>query len=124
MTMWLALNEADEENGCLRYLPGAHRRGVRQHQMTQIVGFSQGITDFGDDDRAAEVAVPAAPGDLLVHHWTMVHRADSNTSDRERWGLGSVFYGVHTKPDEEKQAAYKRDLERAQKQWAERQAAS
>lgn len=124
MTMWLALNEADEENGCLRYLPGAHKRGVRPHQLTQIVGFSQGITDLGDEDRAAEVAVPAVPGDLLVHHWTMVHRADPNTSDRERWGLGSVFYGAHTKPDEEKQAAYKRDLEKAQRQWAERQAAS
>ncbi len=115
--MWLALNEADEENGCLRYIPGAHKRGIRPHQLTQIVGFSQGITDFGENDLSSEKAIPAKPGDLLVHHWVMVHRAEANTSNRERWGLGSVFYAARAKLDEEKEAAYKQDLAKAQKEW-------
>ena len=121
LTMWLALDRADESNGCMRYVRGAHKRGVRPHRLTNIVGFSQGITDFGYADMADEVAVPAEPGDLLVHHWVMVHRADPNPSDRERWGLGSVFYAARAKSDVDKQKTYQSDLEKAQKQWARRE---
>ena len=40
VTMWLALDEVDEENGCLRYVPGSHLRGIRDHNPTKILGFS------------------------------------------------------------------------------------
>ncbi len=117
LTMWLALNETDEENGCLRYVRGAQLRGVRPHSPTQVVGFSQGIVDFGDADLADEVPVPASPGDVLIHHWLMIHRAGPNKSDKERWGLGSVFYAEGVQTDEEKLAAYQKDLEKATKKW-------
>ena len=77
LTMWLALNDVDEGNGCLRYVPGAHRKGVRPHQATNVYGFSQGITDFGKADLEGEVACPAAIGDVVIHPWSMVHRAES-----------------------------------------------
>ena len=47
LTMWLGLDYADEENGCLRYVRGSHKKGLREHGRTQTLGFSQGITDFG-----------------------------------------------------------------------------
>lgn len=31
LTMWLALEPVDEETGCVRYLPGSHRAGMRPH---------------------------------------------------------------------------------------------
>jgi hypothetical protein len=30
VTLWLALDDADEANGCLHYIPGTHREGERQ----------------------------------------------------------------------------------------------
>ena len=28
LTIWLALDPVDEQNGCLRYVAGSHRRGI------------------------------------------------------------------------------------------------
>src|SRR4051812_8625304 len=58
LTMWMALEEADEENGCVRYIPGSHQTGLRPHGRTKTLGFSQGITDYDDDDYAKEISFP------------------------------------------------------------------
>ena len=57
VTMWLALDDVDAENGCLRYVAGSHRRGFRAHAKSRILGFSQGITDYAADDFTREVAI-------------------------------------------------------------------
>ena len=113
VTMWLALDLVDEENGCVRYLPGSHRRGMREHNRTSTLGFSQGIADYGRDGEAEqEVAIPAAPGDLLAHHALTIHRADGNLSPtRPRPALGLVYYAARAKEDTAAKAAYKKKLE-------------
>jgi len=108
LTMWLALDVVDEENGCLRYLPGSHKYGPRPHGVTKTVGFSQGITDFGPPDRANEVTLVAEPGDLICHHGEMVHRADANRSaTRSRRAFAMVAKGASCRRDE---GAYRRYL--------------
>ena len=91
LTFWVALDSVDEENGCIRYLPGSHLQGYRPHAMSNVMGFSRGVTDYGEADRAAERAIIASPGDLIVHHCMIVHRADPNPSDRLRRALGMVY---------------------------------
>ena len=112
VTMWLALDHVDEANGCMRYVRGSHRRGMRPHGRTQTLGFSQGITDYGrPEDRADEVALPAKPGDLLVHHALTIHRADGNaTRDRTRKAIGFVYYAQRANEDVEAKAAYQKKL--------------
>ncbi|MEX0612820.1 MAG: phytanoyl-CoA dioxygenase family protein [Pirellulales bacterium] len=101
VTMWLALEAVDEENGCVRYVRGSHRLGMRKHQRTQTLGFSQGIPDYPtDDDLANEVAFPAQPGDLLVHDSLTIHRADGNrSSSRSRRALGFIYYSERARED-------------------------
>lgn len=102
LTMWLALDEVDEQNGCLRYVPGSHLRGVRPHTRTTTLGFSQGISDYDDTDRALEVPIPAQPGDVLIHHGNTIHRADANQStSRHRRSFGMVFKAQSCVRDEE-----------------------
>jgi phytanoyl-CoA hydroxylase len=102
ITMWLALDVIDDENGCLRYVAGSHLRGIRPHNATKVLGFSQGITDFGDDDRAQEAAIHLQPGDLAVHHGETIHRADPNRSEsRHRRAFAMVFRGESCRLDEE-----------------------
>lgn len=112
VTMWLALDEVDEENGCVRYVRGSHRRGMRPHGRTKTLGFSQGVTDYGTpEDVADEVAFPAQPGDLLVHNAMTIHRADGNNSPmRTRQALGFIFYSERAQVDEEAHAAYQKKL--------------
>ena len=108
LTMWMALDPVDEENGCLRYVPGSHLRGIRPHGRTKTLGFSQGILNYGDADRADEAPIPLQPGDVTVHHGNMIHRADANRSaTRHRRSFAMVFHGASCRRDE---AAYARYL--------------
>ena len=112
LTMWLALEEVDEENGCVRYVRGSHLLPLRPHGRTQTLGFSQGVTDYGTpQDLADEVAFPAQPGDLLVHNALTIHRADANRSPtRTRQALGFIYYSERAKVDEVAHADYQKRL--------------
>lgn len=111
VTMWMALEDADEENGCVYYIKGSHKTGMRPHGRTSTLGFSQGITDYGDADYAAEIPFPTKPGDLLIHHSLTIHRAGDNKSDRSRKALGLIYFGESAKEDVEAKKAYQRKLQ-------------
>lgn len=112
LTMWLALEAVDEENGCVRYVRGSHLLPLRPHGRTQTLGFSQGVTDYGTpQDMADEVAFPAQPGDLLIHNALTIHRADANRSPtRTRQALGFIYYSERAKVDEAAHVAYQKRL--------------
>ena len=112
VTMWFALDHADEENGCVRYVRGSHRRGLRDHARTQTLGFSQGILDYpNDQDRESEIAAIAAPGDLLVHDALTIHRADGNRSTtRPRRAIGFIYYSERAREDHRAHSSYQHRL--------------
>jgi phytanoyl-CoA hydroxylase len=107
-TLWMALDRVDRENGCLRYVPGSHRLGIRPHAASHVLGFSQHITDYGPDDRAREVEIHLDPGDVVVHHCQMIHRAEANLSPtRQRRAVALVFYGASARRNEQAYQRYK-----------------
>ncbi len=114
VTMWFALEDVDEETGCVRYIPGSHRGAMCKHDRTRTLGFSQGITDYWESGLAErEVAIPAKAGDLLVHHAKTIHRADSNQSEsRTRRALGFIYYRADVIEDSEAHHAYQERLRR------------
>ncbi len=117
VTIWMALDEVDPENGCLRYVSGSHLRGFRTHAKSKILGFSQGITDYTPDDFTREIAVPLQPGDVVAHHGMTIHRADANiSSTRHRRSFAIVFNGESCQRDE---AAFARYLDSARVQHQE-----
>ncbi len=105
-TFWLPLEAVDEANGCVRYVPGSHKLGMRPHGPSKQFGFSLGLLDFGDDDLRQEVAAPVQVGDMIAHSGLCIHRADANRSQRGRWALGMVYYGKRARYDEERKKAY------------------
>lgn len=114
VTGWLALERVVDENGCLNYVRGSHLgEGWRPHGRSQILGFSQGVTDFGTpEDVANTVSMPGDAGMLLMHHCKTVHWASPNRSQtRSRRALGFVFYGESARPDEEAKRAYQARLD-------------
>lgn len=107
VTIWMALDVVDNENGCLRYVPGSQLLGVRPHNSTKVLGFSQGISDFGPDDLAAEKTIHLQPGDVAVHHGNTIHRAEANRSPtRNRRAFAMVVKGESCRRDEESFARY------------------
>lgn len=112
VTMWMALEDADTENGCVRYVKGSHLKGMRPHGKTKTTGFSQGITDYGLPEDV-EIPFPAKPGDLLIHHALTIHRADGNTThSRTRKAMGFIYFGESAKEDVEAKTAYQKQLQR------------
>ncbi|QDU90483.1 Phytanoyl-CoA dioxygenase (PhyH) [Pirellulimonas nuda] len=111
VTMWFGLDEVDAENGCVRYLPGSNRQGMRPHTPSDTLGFSQSIANYGPADSASEVAAVARPGDLLAHHALTVHLAGANRSvNRQRRSLGFIYYSQSARVDEAKHQEYRRRL--------------
>jgi phytanoyl-CoA hydroxylase len=107
VTIWLALDHVDDENGCLRYVAGSHQRGFRPHARSKVLGFSQGITDFGPADEATEAKIHLSPGDVVAHHGMTIHRAEPNRSQgRNRRAFAMVYKGVSCRRDEANFARY------------------
>lgn len=114
VTGWLALEAVDEQNGCIHYIRGSHRSAdFRPHGKSNVLGFSQGITDFGSDaDMQNSIAFPGPAGTFLMHDAQTIHYAGPNTSvDRSRRALGFIFYAESAKEDIEAKNAYQEKLD-------------
>ncbi|HLJ09859.1 MAG TPA: phytanoyl-CoA dioxygenase family protein, partial [Planctomycetaceae bacterium] len=118
VTIWLALDCVDDENGCLRYSPGSHERGFRPHARSKVLGFSQGISDFGEADEAAEMKIHLMPGDVVAHHGMTIHRAEPNrSSTRNRRAFAMVFKGISCRRDEDAFARYEQAAKQQHEQF-------
>jgi phytanoyl-CoA hydroxylase len=117
VTIWLALDVVDDENGCLRYVAGSHRHGFRPHARSKVLGFSQGITDYGPDDERAERKIHLQPGDVVAHHGMTIHRAEPNRSaTRNRRAFAMVYKGASCRRDEDAFARYQQAMKQQHEQ--------
>ncbi|MGI8978222.1 MAG: phytanoyl-CoA dioxygenase family protein [Pirellulaceae bacterium] len=112
ITIWMALDKVDDGNGCLRYVRGSHLQPIRPHNRSNVLGFSQGITDYGPLDEAREERIHLQPGDVVAHHGNTIHRADANGSPtRHRRAFAMVLKGVSCRRDEEAFSRYQAALQ-------------
>ena len=101
-TIWVALDPATAVNGALRYVQGSHLLGIRPHGSTNVLGFSQGVTDYGPADAAREQLIELNPGDAVAHHGNTIHRADPNRSETSnRRAFAIVFQAQSCQRDED-----------------------
>ena len=112
VTGWLALEDVDDENGCIHYVRGSHKEEYRPHGRSDILGFSQGVTDFGTEkDTKNTVKFEGKAGMFLMHDAKIIHFASSNKSSaRPTRPYGFVYHGVAAKPDVENGKAYQKKL--------------
>ena len=113
LTFWLPIDPVDEDNGCVRYVRGSHRRGMRRHEPSGVFGFSLGITDYGPEDEKDEAPVCLQPRDVVIHHSMTIHRTDANPTDRLRRAIGLVYYAQRAQVDQ----AAAEYLETMRQQW-------
>ncbi len=113
VTLWIALEDVAPEQGCVNYVRGSHRYGMRAHGRSGTLGFSQSILDFGiPNDLDNRVDFPCRAGHVLAHHSLTIHWAEGNTSgDKTRQALGAVFFAERCRIDERARAAYQARLD-------------
>ena len=83
---------------------------IGQDKVAEVLGFSQGITDFGSADREHEIVMRAQPGDLLVHHCLTIHLADGNASSRTRKAMGLNYFSQRAKQDPQRIALFRQQV--------------
>ena len=115
VTGWLALEAVDKENGCVSYVRGSHlKTALRPHGQTGVLGFSQGITDFGNaEDRHNTRSFPGPAGTFLIHHARTIHFAGANRSaTRSRQALGFIYFAKRARVDHAARESYQRKLDK------------
>jgi phytanoyl-CoA hydroxylase len=86
VTVWIALDPATIENGCLFVIPGSHREGP-------VVHFRRRDWQICDDHVAVArvVAAPLAPGGCLFFDSMLHHGTPANSSPLRRRALQFVY---------------------------------
>ncbi len=83
VTAWIALDDADEENGCLRYGRASHRGPILPHAAPADRPYDLQIAE----EEVAKLDMRPAPvpkGGVSFHHGGTVHRSADNRSTRWR----------------------------------------
>ncbi len=91
VTAWIALDDADEENGCLSFGEATHQGPILPHSAPQDRPFDLQISDCD----LAEIDMRPAPvprGGVSFHHGGTVHRSGDNRSSR--WRRACAFHYV------------------------------
>jgi len=89
LSIWVALDPATRENGCLQMLPGSHRGGVIEH-----VTYPDSLHKELPRELVADLApahVELAPGDAVVWHAGTWHHSPPNRSEQNRIGVAAVY---------------------------------
>jgi ectoine hydroxylase-related dioxygenase (phytanoyl-CoA dioxygenase family) len=94
ITCWMPFHDVDVANGCMHFVPGAHRRGVIAHRGAPNVQSDLLVCDV---DEASAVAVPMRLGDVSFHHGKMPHMTTPNGSAHWRRALSQHFRAIGSK---------------------------
>jgi phytanoyl-CoA hydroxylase len=92
--LWLALEDATRENGCLWAIPGSHRQGiatrfVRDFPSTRTRFISAGGAAV-EDEHPGYVPLEVAAGTAIVLHGELVHKSEEN-----RGPVSRQAYSLH-----------------------------
>jgi ectoine hydroxylase-related dioxygenase (phytanoyl-CoA dioxygenase family) len=110
-SVWLALDDATIDNGCLELIPGSHRRTeLLPHHMnpSKDLALPLELDPTGYDETAA-VPICLKAGQLSLHDIFMVHGSEPNLSDHPRRAMTMRFMPTTSLYDRAQAARNPRD---------------
>ena len=87
-TVWLAIDDADTENACMRFLAGSHLGGHLDYESSagdESNVLDQTVTDIEKYGDPVDDELQA--GQISIHNDLLLHGSESNDSDHRRCGL-------------------------------------
>jgi len=100
---WMPLDDADLDNGCMWFLPGSHRDGLRPHRHLhgdESIHGLELVDELSEAEEQTAVAVPLEAGGASFHHPRTLHRSLPNTSDRPRRAYANEYQTPPVRRDE------------------------
>lgn len=106
VTVWLAIDRSNRENGCMRVLPGTHRNGFSDYEEVSLASntFHRQIKTVDESDT---VYFELEPGECSLHDSRIIHGATANTSPYRRCGYTMRYFSTEARVIPEKNAGHK-----------------
>ena len=99
VTAWVALSPASVESGCMRVIPGSHKKEIVPHTDTFAEHnlLSRGQEIAIEVDEAAGVDLILSPGEISLHHVKLAHGSGPNRTDDRRIGFAIRYMPPHVR---------------------------
>jgi ectoine hydroxylase-related dioxygenase (phytanoyl-CoA dioxygenase family) len=97
-TVWLAIDEATEENGCMRVMPGSQTNGFSEYEPVDRAANifpTQIKPELIDESKAVYFALQ--PNECSLHEARLIHGARPNTSNTRRTGYTMRYFPTTSK---------------------------
>ncbi|MEE2657748.1 MAG: phytanoyl-CoA dioxygenase family protein [Candidatus Latescibacterota bacterium] len=99
LTIWLAIDDSNRENGCMRAVAGSHDNGFSDYEdvanpEVHVFG-NEIVAEQVDESRIVDLEVKA--GQCHIHHSRIVHGSQRNTSGRRRCGYTMRYMPTRVK---------------------------
>lgn len=91
--VWIALDPATAQNGCMHVLPGTHLEGTKPHFHVRDCQLADDAVEVERD-----VLVPLAPGGALFFSSLLHHGTPPNDSPHRRWALQYHYRATSASP--------------------------
>jgi len=98
LTAWIALSPATEKSGCMQFLPGSHKAGLRNLNTPDVGGgnmLSSGQNVDISSDEVDPVSIVLQPGEASIHHAFLVHGSLPNKGNDRRMGITFIYHPPH-----------------------------
>ena len=88
VTVWLAIDDADRGNACMKYIPGTQGLGHLTYQLSETDESNVLNQTVPEVEKFGEpVYVELKAGEASLHSDLLLHGSEANASDRRRCGL-------------------------------------
>lgn len=101
VTCWLALDDATLENGCMCFIPGTHREGVKEHTRND-----QRTSKIEGVDTSKLVAAPLPAGGCEFHHSLTLHATSENKTPYRRRAIAMTYMSARSKDPKNPERRY------------------
>ena len=83
VSVWLALQDENQENGVLEFIPGSHKMKLKPEQFDEKDFF---MSDYEGNLEliSKKVSFNLEAGDIVLFHCELLHRANANKSDKDK----------------------------------------
>ncbi|WP_294958941.1 phytanoyl-CoA dioxygenase family protein [Sulfurovum sp.] len=96
VSVWLALDEENSDNGVLEFIPGSHRMAFTAGQFDEKEYFSNSLEE-NQPLISTKVSNRLQKGDVVLFHCKLLHRANRNMTDEPKISFVYTVKGCSNK---------------------------
>ena len=88
VTVWLAIDDADQENACMKFVAGSHHHGHMTYRPSNPAEHNVLNQTIENPEQFGEIVYDdLKAGQISMHSDLLLHGSEANDSDRRRCGL-------------------------------------